>query len=226
MTIADRKEREREERKMQIITAAEHLFFQNGYDQVSMEQIARDAELSKGTIFFYFKNKEALFISIVLRGIRLFHQMVSRSMEGDGPAVSRLYTMGKAVIRFSREYPGYLSLIGLFKSGRFPLECRAGADKEVDEIIRHDDELTRTMEMIVRSGIEEGSIRDDMDPVELAIMIRMMISCVMNMSPEIQWSLKKYGIEEDILIAHYMDLVESVIRGPAPLHKTVINGES
>ena len=77
MTIAERKEREKEQRRMQIISAAEKLFFQSGYDQVSMEEIAREAELSKGTIFFYFKNKEALFITIVLLVIRLFHQIIN-----------------------------------------------------------------------------------------------------------------------------------------------------
>jgi hypothetical protein len=41
-----------------------------------------------------------------------------------------------------------------------------------------------------------------------------MISCVMDKSPELQWSLKRRAIDEDLLLSHYLSLVEAVIRGP------------
>jgi len=215
MTITERKEREREERRMQIISAAEHLFFENGYDQVSMEQIAREAELSKGTIFFYFKNKEALYFTIVLQGIRLLHQMVFNVVnENDGLAITKLGSLGSAGIRFAREYPGYRSMIRLFKSGRFSLEYNDVSNNEVAEITSYSDAMINLTEEIVKSGVKDGSIRSDIDPVELAIFIRMMISSVMDKSPELVWSLKRRTIDEDLLISHYLDLVESVIRGP------------
>lgn len=220
MSIADRKEREREERRMQIISAAENLFFQNGYDQVSMDQIAREAELSKGTIFFYFKNKEALYITIVLQGIRLFHQMVDESMQQcDDSAVKQLYTLGMVGIRFSREYPGYRSMIRQFKSGRFSLEDRTDDDAEITEIIGHADAITGSMESIVRKGIADGSIKSTLDPVELAIIIRMMISCVMDKNPEVQWSLHKHDINEDLLVTHYMELIMEFFCRPEDLLK-------
>jgi AcrR family transcriptional regulator len=222
MTIAERKEREREERRMQIISAAEHLFFENGYDQVSMEQIARDAELSKGTIFVYFKNKEALYLTIVLQGIRLFHQMIHEAVqECEGPAIRRLCTLGLCGIRFAREYPGYRSLILLFKSGRFSFDDQEICNSEITEIIRHSDAIIRYMEELVRCGVEDGTVRSDIDPVELAIIIRMMISCVMDKNPEFQWSLQRSAIDEELLISHYMNLVESVISGPGKEFKRV-----
>ena len=215
MTITDRKEREKEERRMQIISAAEKLFFEKGYDQVSMDQIAREAELSKGTIFFYYKNKEALFFTIVLQGFRLFHQIVDEAMKRcDDSAITELYTLGMTGIRFSRDYPGYRSLIRLFKSGRFSLEDRDTCGAEIAEIISHADALTDYMENIVRKGIADGSIRSTLDPVELAIIIKMMIGCVMDKSPELQWSLHKHDINEDLLLSHYMDLVGSLFCGP------------
>ncbi len=215
MTIAERKEREREERRMQIISAAENLFFENGYDQVSMEQIAKEAELSKGTIFFYFKNKEVLFLTIVLQGIRILHQMINDAVdECDGPAITRLGVLGLAGIRFARDYPGYRSMIYLLKSGRFSLDHENSTNDEVVEIISHSESLINLTEEIVRSGMKDGSIRNDIDPVELAIIIRMMIGCVMERSPELVWSLKRRAIDEDILISHYLALIQSVICGP------------
>ncbi|PWR72109.1 TetR/AcrR family transcriptional regulator [Methanospirillum lacunae] len=214
MTITERKEREREERRMQIISAAEHLFFEYGYDQVSMEQIANEAELSKGTIFFYFKNKEALYFTIVLQGIKLFHQKISDAVhECEGPAISQLTALGMAGIRFSREYPGYRSMILLFKSGRFSLDQRESYNDEVTEFISHSEAMISLTEDIVESGVEDGSIRSDIDPIELAIIVRMMISSVMDKSPEFVWSLKRRDIDEDLLISHYLNLIESIVRG-------------
>lgn len=214
MTITERKEREKEQKKMQIISAAEKLFFQSGYDQVSMDEIAREAELSKGTIFFYFKNKEALFITIVLRGIRLFHQMVNDACMAHGNLpFDQLTAMGMAVIRFSRKYPGYLSAMRLFKSGRFSLENDADQNEEIAEIIRHSLELTVNMEFIVKEGMRNGTIRNDIDPMEMTVIIRMLIGCVMDISPEIKWTLKSHCIPEEQIIRRFCTLMGSMITG-------------
>nr|WP_243686751.1 helix-turn-helix domain-containing protein [Methanobacterium formicicum] len=61
MSIQDRREREKEQRRNDILKAAEKLFLSREYDNVSMNDIAREVELSKATIYLYFENKEELF---------------------------------------------------------------------------------------------------------------------------------------------------------------------
>lgn len=67
MATADRKEREKEQRKNVILDAAEKLFFSKGFDSVSMEEIAKEVELGKGTLYLYFKSKDSLFFAIISR---------------------------------------------------------------------------------------------------------------------------------------------------------------
>jgi len=55
-----RRQREREQRFLSILDAAENLFAKKGYHHTSMEEIADLAEVSVGTVYFYFKNKEDL----------------------------------------------------------------------------------------------------------------------------------------------------------------------
>lgn len=62
---AMRRQREREARYQTILRSAENLFAKNGYHQTSMEQIADLAEVSVGTVYFYFKNKEDLLIQLL-----------------------------------------------------------------------------------------------------------------------------------------------------------------
>ncbi|MDD2317293.1 MAG: TetR/AcrR family transcriptional regulator [Desulfobacterales bacterium] len=67
MGIQERKERERERRRQQIIVAAKRVFSDKGFNKSTMEDIAQEAELSPGTLYLYFKNKEELYASLSLR---------------------------------------------------------------------------------------------------------------------------------------------------------------
>jgi len=60
MGIAERKEREKKERRRRIMDAAKRLFSSKGYTETTMEDIANDVELSASTLYLYFKNKEEL----------------------------------------------------------------------------------------------------------------------------------------------------------------------
>ena len=62
VSIKDRREREKEQRRNDILKAAEKLFLSREYDDVSMNDIAQEVELSKATIYLYFENKEELFL--------------------------------------------------------------------------------------------------------------------------------------------------------------------
>ncbi|MDR3303388.1 MAG: TetR/AcrR family transcriptional regulator; helix-turn-helix transcriptional regulator [Treponema sp.] len=72
MGIAERKERERTERKALIMRKAKELILEHGADAVSMEDIAAKAELSKATLYLYFPSKEVLFQEICDESVCLF----------------------------------------------------------------------------------------------------------------------------------------------------------
>ena len=67
MGIQERKKRERERRRQQIIVASKRVFSEKGFSKSTMEDIAREAELSPGTLYLYFKNKDELYASLSLR---------------------------------------------------------------------------------------------------------------------------------------------------------------
>ncbi len=86
MGIHERKEREKERRRQQIMVAAKRVFSANGFNKSTMEDIAREAELSPGTIYLYFRNKDELYASLSLRilqylNIRLKHVVNRKGLE-------------------------------------------------------------------------------------------------------------------------------------------------
>ncbi len=74
MSLKDRKEREREARKKEILDAALKLFSRKGYEETSMDEIAERAELSKGILYYYFHSKEELFYEVALRETSNFYR--------------------------------------------------------------------------------------------------------------------------------------------------------
>ncbi len=66
------REKERETRKTMIIDAARTLFDQNGYNGVSMAEIAQVANIGKSTIYTYFDSQEALYLEVASRDTRRF----------------------------------------------------------------------------------------------------------------------------------------------------------
>ena len=182
MGISERKQREKEQRKKEILDAAERLFFSRKYDDVSMDEIARDVELNKATLYLYFENKEALYAAIVLRGIGILREKYTECMEQQVPGIVRVALMGQAYYRFSKEYPDYLRMIHFYGTEQFSKENPCTA-----EIGRGYGTCRLLLRDAIREGIGDGTIRADIDPF-LASMY-LMISFMGILSMEEKWKL-------------------------------------
>ncbi len=88
MGIQERKEREKERRRQQIIVAAKRIFSQKGLNRTTMDDIAKESELSPGTLYLYFKNKEELYASLSLRILQFLSIRVAQVVKenGEGPS--------------------------------------------------------------------------------------------------------------------------------------------
>ena len=67
MGLKERRAREGTARLDAILGAAEKVFARDGYQQARMDDIAATAELSKGTLYYYFKSKDAIFVRLLER---------------------------------------------------------------------------------------------------------------------------------------------------------------
>ncbi len=62
---AQRRKREKEHRYQSILQAAKRLFCEHGYPQTKIQDVAHHAEVSVGTVYFYFRNKEDLLLQLM-----------------------------------------------------------------------------------------------------------------------------------------------------------------
>ena len=68
-----RREREKKLRESEIVKAAEVIFFEKGFENASMDEIAKSSEFTKRTLYKYFINKEDLFFAVVHEGFETLY---------------------------------------------------------------------------------------------------------------------------------------------------------
>jgi len=101
-----RRQREREQRFLSILDAAENLFAKNGYHHTSMEEIADRAEVSVGTVYFYFKNKEDLISQMLEKIGSQLRNLLGREFENADGSIEGFKRAGILFFEeFCRNHP-------------------------------------------------------------------------------------------------------------------------
>ncbi len=163
MGIAERKEREKQLRREEIVLAAEKIFFSKGFDLSTMDDIAEEAELSKGTLYLYFKSKEDLHMAVARKAIHLLKSVTLQATEGGANALEKLGRMGRACMVFSRTNPDHMKAI-ISQEEMNPQTLNLTAD-DVQELV-YKESTVETVIQLVEQGVAEKLIRADI-PVEV-----------------------------------------------------------
>ena len=159
MGIAERKEREKLQRRNDIIDAAEKVFFYRGFESATMDEIAEKVELSKGTLYLYFKSKEDLQFAIFMRGSDILMKMMKDNLSQDSKGYQRLLELADSFIRFSRENRNYFNLFMYYESNRMG---SLNIDQEQLQVYLKEDSPLALVTQQVIMGMQDGSLRDDL----------------------------------------------------------------
>lgn len=168
MGIAERKEREKQQRRLEIIEAAESVFFSKGYDSSTMEDVAKSVELSKGTLYLYFKSKEELLRVIVQKAIAKLHELFVEHAEKEENGICKIRAIGEAFIRFFYEYQDYYTIMMYHNShsnSDLP-NCILCEEINKLKLVNHN-----FMVEVLEEGIKDGSIRKDIDPAKTSLLL-------------------------------------------------------
>jgi AcrR family transcriptional regulator len=91
MSSQERREKERENRRSAILKAARKLFFDRGFKSVTVDNIAAKAEVSKGSVYLYFKSKEEIYTQILINdNIAAFEDLKNKFSAKEAPAAELL----------------------------------------------------------------------------------------------------------------------------------------
>jgi TetR/AcrR family transcriptional regulator len=213
MGTSERREREKEQRRAVIITAAEELFFTRGISNTTMDEIADKVELSKGAVYLYLKSKEELFVAIVQRGLAILHNLFTAAAQRQGNGLERLRAIGDEFYRFHRDYPNYFSAIFYHE---FHAAIHDGDESLSSELLKDGEEMMELTAGVIQEGISDGSIRPNVDPQTVSLILDGFLTGIIRMmSAEKDHLLKCHQVDGEELIRVAMNMIFYALKGPA-----------
>jgi AcrR family transcriptional regulator len=168
MGIAERREREKEQRRTDIIDAAERVFFSKGWQSATMDDVAEAAELSKATLYLYFKNKEELYAAILARGSQILYDGFKDAVESHETGLEQTEAIGRAYVAFHEQHRDYYDAMLYFDAKGFDTceDCEYGQKCE-----EYREQIMGLVAQAVRNGVADGTLRSDLNPLMTAFLL-------------------------------------------------------
>jgi len=164
MGIFERKQREKEKRKIEIINAARKVFSNKGFNSSTMEEIATEAELSPGTLYLYFKNKEELHTSLSIEILKYLADEIQKVVIEEISVEEKIDSFRDVFIKVYDHDPSILINLFHLQSG----ETLQNLSDEVLQQIKIYSSLAHgAIINVIKEGIEQDIFIDE-HPVALA----------------------------------------------------------
>ncbi len=159
-----RREREKLERRRQMLEAALHLFAERGFHNVAMREIAEHAEFALGTLYKFFENKEDLYKALLLDRAAAYHRALTNVLTTEKDTRTTLHDFIVAKGDFFNDDVAILRLYFAESRGA-SFNIKAGLDQDIRKFYDH---LVRHIASVLKAGIDRGEIRD-VEPYSLAV---------------------------------------------------------
>ncbi len=209
MGTSERKKREKRKRRDDIIDAAEKVFFSKGFESTTMDDIAVQSELSKGTLYLYFKSKEDLHLAVAMRSISILNWLTEGIAIEAHNAIQKLKTLGHTFISFAKQYPGHLQSI--LHVERLDFRQLSLSKNDLKHVIFSETPVKMVMEL-VEQGVSEGIIRKDISPGIIANMLWTQMLGLFQFVNSQKGLFEMVELTEDELFENYMELVLSGVK--------------
>lgn len=165
MGTRERKNRERLARRRQILAAARMLLLEKGINGVSINQIAKRAELGVGTIYFYYRSKEELFVALQAEGLALLNDRIEQACSQAHDPLAKIRLMAAAYREFTREDKNYFEVINSFLSAP---DVILSNDLKT-QIETHGNLILGHVRSSLNEGVAGGHFRKDIDATRSAV---------------------------------------------------------
>jgi AcrR family transcriptional regulator len=110
MSVKDRRGREEKARLASILLAAETIFSEHGYHQARMDDIAEAAELAKGTLYYYFKSKDEIYLHLLERESWKVHEEIQSRISEKSSLLAALEEALEFYLEYFEKNPAYLKI--------------------------------------------------------------------------------------------------------------------
>jgi AcrR family transcriptional regulator len=210
--IAQRRVEEKERRRAEILDAAEALYAKEGWDLVTVDQVARGARLSRALVYVYFKDKEEILFAIGERAMCLLRDRFSAAAAGQKLGMEKIEAIGRAYMAYAFEFPHYFDFCSKFNArsgcpepGSHDLASRLAGDEAIGVVVQ-----------AIECGMADGSIRPTVGaPIMLAVTLWSFTHGLIQLAMAKGSDMARFGIAIPELSNYGFDLLRRVMQDPA-----------
>lgn len=152
----------RAESRQEILSTARRLFAERGYAGCRVSDIAREADMSQGNIYWYFSSKEEILKAVLTDGFENLGALMAEVAARSGTSMEKLDDLIARYIAFGREQGGN-EFIAIF----FTLIAQGGVER-FQELGFDTRQIGfgyhQSVAAIITQGQAEGTVKQDLDP--------------------------------------------------------------
>jgi len=202
MGIAERKEKEKLKRRNAILKAAEKIFFDKNGEKATMDDVAAKVELSKGTLYLYFKNKNDLLYAIAEKGVQLLRGLLIKALDSKLNGREQLSELGDEFVLFVENYPKHFELILRFELTELPPETNKLLMEPALSVLR---------DILIRGQID-GTIRNDLTEDEMVIILWSQMLGLLQSKHRKERYVKHYNVDiKRVIKGHYRIIMKGMV---------------
>ncbi len=149
-----------------MLESAGRCFTRYGFKKTSMDDVASDARVAKGTVYLYCENKQDLFLRAIEHELRAWTDELATFIDPERPADELLADLGRRDAAFVEQHPLVADLLSGMVDGEFPA-FRSRFEELRSTALRH---IVEVLEL----GIHQGVFAADLDVRATARILREM----------------------------------------------------
>ena len=206
MQNVNRKTRKRETRLNKIVDAAEKVFFTKGYESTTLEDIAKEADIVRGTLYIYFKSKEDIYMAIAIRGSRKLTQLLAVTTDYDVTGIESLKLQLDIWHDFRINYPAYTEA---YVRG-YGLQQSAIEASRVNEFQKDIDFHGQKIREALETGIKDGTVEKAIEISKIPMVFFSVLQSILLPSLQLKANMKMHNVTLDEL---YNQSINLLLRG-------------
>lgn len=207
MGIKERKIREKENRRKEILETAEKLFSGKKGLEATMDDLAAKTELGKGTLYLYFPNKKSILTALTEKGVGILRKRLSRAVDETKTGVEQLMENGDTFVTFLKEKPFYAMLILKYEKTIITNPETGTKSLLIESVLD-------ILYDILKKGKNDGTIRDDIGTKELVTILWSQMLGILSTLTGRKEILNIYGVDSDWIIrGHYRVIMNGLAAG-------------
>ncbi|MEZ5064117.1 MAG: TetR/AcrR family transcriptional regulator [bacterium] len=201
MNPEERRAAEKEQRRSDLLDAAEGVFAERGVDAATLADVATRAAVSRTLLYVYFRDKDDLVVAVKARALRGLRERFEAAVAGEALGLDQLVAIGRQYVAFSREQPVYFEVLErifeLAPDSPHHLECEAEGER-----------IFGVMAQAMATGMKDGTVRSNLEnPARTAMVLRATVHGVIRLYASGAPHFQAQGETLDTLVDECLDLL-------------------